>query len=152
MKAWERTTADERARLHQLLAQNRTLARAYQIKEELREVLAAPDGASMKKGLGHILRRTRSYAVRPLRRLHDTLHERWHEIIALAVHRPATGRVEALNNNWETLVRRARGYRDHDYLLRKLRFMVANPIRSNDGLRRFVALGLTQPMPLGQAA
>lgn len=152
LKAWERTTAEERTRLHQLLAQNRILARAYQIKEELREVLAAPDRASMEKGLAHILRRTRSYAVRPLRRLHDTLNERWNEIVALAVHRPATGRVEALNNNWETLVRRARGYRDHDYLLRKLRFMVANPIRTNDGLRRFVALGLTPPMPLGQAA
>ena len=37
---------------------------------------AAPDGASMEKGLGHILRRTRSYAVRPLRRLHETLRER----------------------------------------------------------------------------
>ena len=112
-----------------LLAQNRILARAYQIKEELREVLAAPGRVSMEKGLAHILRRTRSYAVRPLRRLHDTLNERWNEIVALAVHRPATGRVEALNNNWETLVRRARGYRDHDYLLRKLRLMVANPIR-----------------------
>ena len=152
LKAWERTTADERARLHQLLAQNRILARAYQIKEELREVLAAPDRASMEKGLTRILRRTRSYAIRPLRRLHDTLNERWNEIVALAIHSPATGRVEALNNNWETLVRRARGYRDHDYLLRKLRFMVANPIRTNDGLRRFVALGLTPPMPLGQAA
>jgi transposase len=152
-RAEERALArDERVRLHQLLAQNRILARAYQIKEELREVLAAPDRASMEKGLAHILRRTRSYAVRPLRRLHDTLNERWNEIVALAVHRPATGRVEALNNNWETLVRRARGYRDHDYLLRKLRFMVANPIRTNDGLRRFVALGLTPPMPLGQAA
>jgi len=148
----EDSALPHRASLAAAIAQNRTLARAYQIKEELREVLAAPDGASMEKGLGHILRRTRSYAVRPLRRLHDTLHERWHEIIALAVHRPATGRVEALNNNWETLVRRARGYRDHDYLLRKLRFMVANPIRSNDGLRRFAALGLTPPMPLGQAA
>ncbi len=59
---------------------------------------------------------------------------------------------ERIHNNWETLVRRARGYRDHDYLLRKLRFMVANPIRTNDGIRRFVALGLTPPMPLGQAA
>jgi hypothetical protein len=80
------------------------------------------------------------------------LNERWNEIVALAEHRPATGRIEALNNNWETLVRRARGYRNHDYLLRKLRFMVANPIRSNDGVRRFLALGLTPPMPRSHAA
>jgi hypothetical protein len=73
-------------------------------------------------------------------------------ILALAEHRPATGRIEALNNNWETLVRRARGYRDHQYLLRKLRFMVANPIRTNDGLKRFIALGLTPPIVARQAA
>jgi hypothetical protein len=44
--------------------------------------------------------------------------------------------VEALNNDGETLVRRGRGYRNHAYMLRKLRFMVANPIRSVDGTRR----------------
>ena len=66
---------------------------------------------------------------------------------------PRRARVIGLpRHNWEMLVRRVRGYRDHDYLLRKLRFMVVNPIRSNVGLRRFVALGLTPPMPLGQAA
>jgi len=72
-------------------------------------------------------------------------------IQALADHRPAAGRVEALNNNWETLVRRGRGYRDHAYLLLKLRFMVANPIRKEDGVKRFLALGL-QPPPARAAA
>jgi len=152
LRAWERTTDSQRDELRELLSHNRTLARAYQIKEELRAVLAAPDRAAMVLGLGRILRRTQRRSPRPLRRLHDTLNERWNEILALAEHRPATGRIEALNNNWETLVRRARGYRDHDYLLRKLRFMTANPIRTNDGVRRFLALGLTPPMPLGRAA
>lgn len=152
LRAWERTTDAERVRLRELLSHNRILARGYQIKEEVRDVLAAPDRASMAIGLARILRRTQNFEPRPLRRLHDTLNERWNEILALAEHRPATGRIEALNNNWETLVRRARGYRNHDYLLRKLRFMVANPIRSNDGVRRFLALGLTPPMPRSQAA
>lgn len=152
LRAWERTTDVDRARLRELLARNRTLARAYQIKEELRDVLAAPNRKAMEVGLAHILRRTQRHEPRALRRLHDTLNERWNEIVALAEHRPATGRIEALNNNWETLVRRARGYRNHDYLLRKLRFMVANPIRTNDGMKRFLALGITRPMPRRQAA
>jgi transposase len=152
LRAWERVSDRDRVSLRQLLAHNRTLARGYQIKEELRDVLDAPDGAAMKVGLARILRRTQSFEPRALRRLHDTLNERWNEILALAEHRPATGRIEALNNNWETLVRRARGYRDHNYLLRKLRFMVANPIRTNDGVKRFLALGLTPPMPRRQAA
>jgi transposase len=153
LRAWEHVSDENRIALREMLGRNRTLARGYQIKEELRELLlCAPDRPAMEKGLDRILRRTRRYEPRALRRLHDTLNERYNEIVALAEHRPATGRLEALNNNWEALVRRARGYRNHQYLLRKLRFMVANPIRSNDGVRRFLALGLTPPMPRRHAA
>jgi transposase len=128
------------------------LARGYQIKEELRAVLHAPDRAAIEVGLQRILRHTAQRDIAPLRRLHDTHNERWNEIVALAEHRPPVGRVEALNNNWETFVRRARGYRNHDYLLRRLRFMVADPMRNDDGLRRFLALVITPPMPRCQAA
>lgn len=72
--------------------------------------------------------------------------------LALAEHRPPAGRIEALNNNWETLVRRARGCRDHHYLLLKLRFMIVNPIRNDRGVERFLALGLTPPRTLPEAA
>jgi transposase len=152
LRAWERTSDSNRQDLRVLLARNRTLARAYQIKEELRDVLHAPNRAAIEVGLRRILRRTARHDVAPLRRLHDTLNERWNEIVALAELRPPVGRVEALSNNWEALVRRARGYRNHDYLLRKLRFMIANPIRSTDGVRRFLALGITPPMPRRLAA
>jgi len=152
LRAWERTTATQRADLRALLRHNATLARAYQIKEELRAVLHAPNRDAMAKGLDRILRRTQRRDIVPLRRLHDTINERYNEIVSLAEHRPAVGRIEALNNNWETLVRRARGYRNHNYLLRKLRFMTANPIRSDDGIRRFLALGITPPLPSRRAA
>jgi transposase len=152
LRAWERTTAEQKADVLELLGHNRILARGYQIKEELRLVLHAPDRASIEAGLKRILRRTARRDLAPLRRLHDTLNERWNEIVALAEHRPPVGRLEALNNNWETLVRRARGYRNHDYLLRKLRFMTANPIRNDDGIRRFLALGITPPLTRRHAA
>ncbi len=151
LRAWERTTASQKADLQVVLGSNRTLARAWQIKEELREVLHAPDRAAVEVGLQRILRRTARRDIVPMRRLHDTLNERWNEIVALVEHRPHVGRIEALNNNWETLVRRARGYRNLDYLLLKLRFMTANPIRTDDGCRRFLALGLPVPMPHGRA-
>jgi transposase len=152
LRAWERTTDQQKGEIQMLLGHNRTLARGYQIREELRDVLHAPDRQAIEIGLQRILRRTARRDVVALRRLHDTLNERWHEIVALAEHRPPVGRLEALNNNWETLVRRARGYRNHDYLLRKLRFMTANPIRTDDGIRRFLALGITPPMPRRLAA
>ena len=83
-----------------------------------------------------------------MRKLHDSLVEHMDGILALAKHRPPTGRIEALNNNWETLVRRGRGYRDHQYLLRKLRFLTANPVRNRGGVLRFLALGLKPPTAL----
>ena len=80
-------------------------------------MLHAPDGVSMAQGLDRILRRTERRANKPLRKLHDTLASHRAAILALGEHRPAAGRIEAVNTTWESLVRRARGYRDHDYLL-----------------------------------
>jgi transposase len=145
MRAWERTNDEDKTRLRALFAVNGKLARAYQIVEELREVLKAPDAFSMMKGLAHILQRTEKRTNVPLRKLHDSLLAHYNEIIALGEHRPPTGRIEALNGNWETLVRRGRGYRNHEYILRKLRFLTANPVRNRNGILRFLALGLPAP-------
>ncbi|HKN67467.1 MAG TPA: ISL3 family transposase [Gemmatimonadaceae bacterium] len=140
LRAWERNDKSQQAELRRLFSYNSTLARGYQLKEEFRDVLAAPTVTAMTKGLARILRRTQSHRVKPLRRLHDCIRNHYDAIVALAEHRPATGRIEALNNNWEVLVRRARGYRDHEYLLLKLRFMTAKPIRNERDVQRFVAL------------
>lgn len=147
LRAWERSTEEQRERLKYIFSFNAQLARAYQIVEELRVVLRAPDQRSIQLGLHHILLRTQRRRNVHLRKLHDSLRNHWHEIVALGEHRPATGRIEALNNNWETLVRRARGYRDLDYLLLKLKFMTATPLRTERGVQRFLALGLPLPMP-----
>jgi transposase len=132
-----------------VLSVNAQLANAYQVKEELRAVLTAPDRGAMEKGLLHILRRTQRRSNKPLRKLHESLLSHWNEIVMLGeFNHPPVGRIEALNNNWETLVRRARGYRDHEYLLRKLRFMTANPIRTGTGIQRFLALEADRPAKL----
>ena len=146
LRAWEKCTDNQRGELRRLFSFNGKLARAYQVVDELREVLHAPDRPAMAAGLHRILRRTERRDNAPMRSLHDSLANHFREIVALGEHHPRTGRVEALNNNWETLVRRARGYRDHEYLLRKLRFIVANPVRRDDGVRRFIALGLPAPI------
>jgi transposase len=146
LRAWERCTPEQQQKVAQLLVCNWLFARTYQIKEELREVLHAPNRADMELGLARILRRTQARRHAPLRKLHDSLVVHREAILALGEHRPPIGRIEALNNNWETLVRQARGYRDHHYLLLKLRFMTANPIRDDHGARRFLALGLQPPL------
>ena len=150
LRAWENMTIEQRQELLKFLRLNRTLARGYEIAEEIRSALHAPDRNAMGLALTRILVRTQRREPKALRSLHDSLERHWPELLGLADHHPATGRVEALNTNWEALVRRGRGYRRLDLMLLKLRFMVANPIRNENGIRRFIALGL--PPPLKRAA
>ncbi|MFO0712126.1 MAG: transposase [Sandaracinus sp.] len=142
---------EQQARLRQLFAANGKLARAYQVIEELREVLRAPSRAALETGLH---RHYRTEACRTCQcwklttRCRGALRgDRGHRLA------PAmTGRLEALNTNWEALVRQARSYRDpREYLRRKLRFMIANPVRTVDGTKRFLALGLPAPLPRRRA-
>jgi transposase len=152
LRAWVRLSDEQRIELQGLLRANATLAHAYQVKEQLRDVLRAPTWMDMIAGLGHVLRRTARRNNVPMRKLHDSLRRHFREIVALGEHHPPTGRIEALNNNWETLVRRGRGYRDLQSMLRRLRFMTVNPLRSGRGLERFLALGATPPFPVAIAA
>lgn len=141
LRAWERNTLEQQAELRRLLGMNSKLARAYQLKEEIRALVrAAPNGHAMTMGLERVWHRTARSSLTALHRLGASLLEHVDGIVALAEYRPPAGRIEALNNNWESLVRRGRGYRDHQYLLRKLRFMVANPLRSAAGRDAFAQL------------
>jgi transposase len=145
LRAWDNTTDEQKRRLRLLFSLNGKLARAYQTVEELREVLKADDENTMSKGLSHVLYRTEKRTNVPMRKLHESLKRHFSAIVALGKYHPPTGRIEALNGNWETLVRRGRGYRNHQYLLRKLRFITANPVRNRQGILRFLALGLVAP-------
>lgn len=151
LRSWENSTDNQKAELTELFRHNGQLARACQIVEELRAVLHAPDRDAMTVGLNRVLRRTQSRANKQLRGLHDSLINHRDAILALGEHRPPVGRIEALNNNWEAIIRMARGIRDYDALLLRLRFRVANPIRTERMILRFLALDLpipTRPLPM----
>ena len=143
LRAWVRLTPEHRAQVGSLLSANRTLMQAYTVKEQLRDVLRADTRAEMESGLNQVLRRTARRANIPMRKLHDSLRKHFHAIAALGQYHPPTGRIEALNNNWETLIRRGRGYRDLHSMMRLLRFMVVHPIRLGSDVERFLALGST---------
>jgi transposase len=142
-----RLTDQQRREVAALLRANHTLMHAYTVKEHLRDVLRAASYEDMVEGLRAVLRRTARRANIPMRKLHDSLLAHFDAIVALGEHHPPTGRIEALNNNWETLVRRGRGYRDLAGMLRRLRFMTVNPIRTSRGFKRFAALGATPTFP-----
>jgi transposase len=144
LRAWIRLSSKQRDDIGRLLSGNRTLMQAYTVKEQLRDTLRAETRAEMELGLKQVLRRTARRANVPMRKLHESLLNHFDAIAALGEHHPPTGRVEALNNNWETLVRRGRGYRDLPSLMRLLRFMVVHPIRRSADVERFLALGLVR--------
>src|SRR5690606_14443802 len=77
---WERQSDEQRARLRQLFRLNGKLARAYQLVEELRAVLRAPDGRSLHDGLWRILRRTERRDNPPMRKLHESIKEHFQQI------------------------------------------------------------------------
>jgi len=145
LRAWIRLSDEQRQDIGQLLSANCTLMHAYTVKEHLRDVLRAPTRDDMQLGLTSVLRRTARRANVPMRKLHNCLRAHFDAIVALGEHHPPTGRIEALNNNWETLIRRGRGYRDLNNMLRCLRFMIANPVRNHCGIERFLAIGATPP-------
>jgi transposase len=148
LRPWARLAEPERKQLRALfVASNGKLARAYQTVEALRDALKLRRAAELGTAMHHILRATARRANQPMRKLHDSLLAHWDGILALVRLRPKTGRLEALNNNWEALVRRGRGYRDHDHLFLKLRFLCANPLGTRDGVRRFLGLDLPAPVP-----
>jgi transposase len=151
LRAWIRLSDDQRAEIGGLLSANRTLMHAYTVKEQLRDVLRADTRAEMELGLNQVLRRTARRANTPMRKLHESLRNHFDAISALGEYHPPTGRIEALNNNWETLVRRGRGYRDLVSLMRLLRFMIVHPIRRGTDIERFLALGAV-PSSLGTHA
>jgi transposase len=83
LRAWERTADAQKTDLRALLRHNTTLARAYQIKEELRDVLHAPDRISMHIGLQRILRRTRPLHARGINRPVLCLGNPWRRALAV---------------------------------------------------------------------
>jgi transposase len=141
LRAWVRLTPEQHSQIGGLLSANRTLMQAYTVKEQLRDVLHTETRAEMESGLNQVLRRTARRANVPMRKLHDSLRKHFSAIAALGHYHPPTGRIEALNNNWETLIRRGRGYRDLKSMMRLLRFMVVHPIRRGADVERFLALG-----------
>ena len=70
LRSWDHSNDEQRARLRLIFRLNGKLARAYQLVEELRAVLRAPDRKALYDGIWRILRRTERRDNVPMRKLH----------------------------------------------------------------------------------
>ena len=110
---------DDRRSLRELFTLNRRLAKAYLLQEQLAQLwtytyegrLAAswPRGSVPCGGSGCRRSRVGRLLTRHLEDILNCCHEK-----------VPFGKVEAINGNIRAMLRRGRGYRDHEYLLLKV--------------------------------
>lgn len=117
----ERLNQGERARLLEALSRDTPLARAWGLKEGLREVYRKKGQKEAAAALAHWIKEAEESGLRPFRRTAATLR-RWYKEVLNYWRYPITNAlVEGKHNRVKVLKRRAYGYRnDRSFLLRIL--------------------------------
>ena len=114
---WHNLSAPKRSQLKEALALNQLLFKAYYLKEQLERLWTYRyEGAALRFFVNWLLslRRQRLPACKKLAR---TLNDHLEGILGYCRHKVPFGVVEAINANLRALIRRGRGYRDHEYLI-----------------------------------
>ena len=116
---WRNLTAPKRTQLKEALALNRRLFKAYYLKEQLERLWTYHyEGAALRFFIDWLLS-LRWQRLPAFKKLARTLYDHFEGILAYCRHKVPFGVVEAINGNLRALIRRGRGYRDHEYLILK---------------------------------
>lgn len=114
-------TRREPTRLREALELNDSLAAAYYLKEDLRELWEQPDKECAEHHLNCWLIDAELSGVRVLMQFAKTLRAFRNQILAWYDHPISNGRLEGTNNKIKTMKRQAYGFRDLEFL--KLRIL-----------------------------
>lgn len=120
LRRWADLGRDERVTLRELFALNRRLAKAYLLKEQLARLWAYTYEGAARRFLESWLRALRWQRLPAFRKLGRLLTRHLDGILAYCHEKVPFGVVEAINGNIRAMLRRGRGYRDHEYLLLKV--------------------------------
>lgn len=112
---------DEPDRLQQALQMNEPLAKAYYLKEDLRQIWSQVDKKEAEKFLDDWIKRADNSGVPQLKTMAQTMAGSRFGILAWYDHPISSGPMEGTNNKIKTMKRQAYGYRDHEFF--KLRIM-----------------------------
>lgn len=112
---------NEQKRLEEALRLNEPLAKAYYLKEELRQIWSQPNKATATKVLDGWIERATTSGIGPLMQMGKTMAVCRFGILAWYDHPISSGPMEGTNNKIKTLKRQAYGYRDLEFF--KLRIM-----------------------------
>jgi transposase len=111
---------DERTRLQEALKLNQSLATAYYLKEDLRQIWEQPIKEIGAIVLERWIRQAEASGIRELHKFAKTLRTHREGILAWYDHQISTGPLEGTNNKIKLLQRQAFGYRDLDFFKLKL--------------------------------
>ena len=111
---------DEGKRLQEALALNEPLAKAYYMKDELRQLWAMPDKKSAEDFLLGWIKRAEVSGITLLKKFAHTLAAHRIGLLAWYDDPISTGPLEGTNNKIKTMKRQAYGFRDTEFLKLKI--------------------------------
>jgi len=111
---------DEKARLHEALKLNESQAKAYDLKEDLRQFWNQRSKPAAEQHLEAWCRRAEASGIRQLHTMAKTLRMHRRGLLNWYDHPLSTGPLKGLNNKNGALQRRAYGYRNYEHLQQKL--------------------------------
>jgi len=116
---WHNLTRAKKSQLQEALSMNRRLFKAYYLKEEIERLWTYTyEGAALRFFIDWLLS-LRWQRLPAFKKLARTLYDHLEGILAYCKHKVPFGVVEAINGNLRALIRRGRGYQDHEYLILK---------------------------------
>jgi transposase len=119
-RAWGNLELGERQELKDLLALNRRLAKAHLLKEQLARLWDYTYEGAAWRFLTAWVRALRWQRLPAFDKAAQLLGRHLDGILASCHVKAPFGKVEAINGNIRAMIRRGRGYRDHEYLLLKV--------------------------------
>ena len=120
LRRWADLDGEERDTLRELFAYNRRLAKAYLLKEQLGQLWSYTYEGAALRFLTNCLRALRWQRLPAFQELAALLMRHLTGILNYCHEKVPFGKVEAINGNIRAMLRRGRGYRDHEYLLLKV--------------------------------
>jgi transposase len=126
LRRWANLDWEERQTLRELFALNRRLAKAYLLKEQLAQLWSYTYEAAAYRFLTNWLLALRWQRLPAFQKLGALLMRHLTGILNYCHEKVPFGKVEAINGNIRAMLRRGRGYRDHEYLLLKVQRATAS--------------------------
>ena len=140
LRRWKTVRGSKRAELQALFVANRRLFKAYVLREQLDRLWSYKTRPGVLNFLMGWFKALRSQRLPEMERLGDFLLKHINGIAAFCDHAVRFGVVESINTTIKAVLRRARGMRDEEILLLKLKWATAHPIRSARDLMRFLTV------------